>query len=252
MSGLSDHNIKSLPQHLAIIMDGNGRWAKKKGFIRAIGHKNGVDALRNITTASAELGIKYLTVYAFSTENWNRPQSEVKALMTLLVSSLKKELKTLMENNIRLSAIGDTSLLPTKCRRELLEVMEVTKRNQRMTLSLALSYSSRVEMVQCMKKIGQKLIEGDINISDIDETLIENNLFTFGMPDPDLLIRTGGEQRVSNYLLWQIAYCELYFSDKLWPDFDKDDLIQALQDYNKRERRFGKTSEQLHEEEANG
>lgn len=252
MSGLSDHNIDTLPQHLAIIMDGNGRWAKKKGFIRAIGHKNGVDALRNIATASAELGIKYLTVYAFSTENWNRPQSEVKALMTLLVSSLKKELKTLMDNNIRLSAIGDISLLPTKCRRELLEVMETTKRNERMTLSLALSYSSRVEMVQCMKKIGQKLIEGEIKISDIDEALIENNLFTFGMPDPDLLIRTGGEQRVSNYLLWQIAYCELYFSDKLWPEFNKEDLIAALQDYNKRERRFGKISEQLQEEETNG
>lgn len=231
-------------------MDGNGRWAKKRGYIRSMGHQNGVDALRNIATASAELGIKYLTVYAFSTENWNRPKNEVKALMTILVSSLKKELKTLMENNIRLTAIGDISLLPAKCRRELLEVMDATKRNQRMTLSLALSYSSRVEMVHCMKKIGQKLLDGSIKVKDIDEAMIENNLFTLGMPDPDLLIRTGGEKRVSNYLLWQIAYCELYFSDKLWPEFDKDDLIKALEDFNSRERRFGKTSEQLQEEKT--
>lgn len=250
MSNLKNENLKHLPRHLAIIMDGNGRWAKKKGYIRSIGHKNGVDALREITTACAEIGISYLTVYAFSTENWNRPQSEVKALMTLLVSSLKKELSTLMKNNIRLTAIGDISLLPSKCRRELLEVMDQTSRNNRMTLSLALSYSSRVEMVHCMKKIGQKLIDGDINISDIDESLIANNLFTFGMPDPDLLIRTGGEMRVSNYLLWQIAYCELFFSEKLWPDFGKDDLHQALIEYQNRERRFGKTSEQIAEEKV--
>ncbi len=248
MNGKSEHKLKHIPQHLAIIMDGNGRWAKKRGYIRSMGHKNGVDALRNIATYSAEIGIKYLTVYAFSTENWNRPKSEVKALMTLLVSSLKKELETLTKNDIRLTAIGDISLLPAKCRRELLEVMELTKRNQRMTLSLALSYSSRVEMVHCMKKIGQILLDGQIKISDIDEALVENNLFTFGMPDPDLLIRTGGEKRVSNYLLWQIAYCELYFSDKLWPEFEKEDLFRALQDFNRRERRFGKTSEQLQEE----
>lgn len=250
MNNLPNQDLKHLPRHLAIIMDGNGRWAKKKGYIRSIGHRNGVDALREITTACAEIGISYLTVYAFSTENWNRPQSEVKALMTLLVSSLKKELSTLMKNNIRLSAIGDISLLPAKCRRELLEVMDQTSRNSRMTLSLALSYSSRVEMVHCMKKIGQKLIDGDINISDIDESLIANNLFTFGMPDPDLLIRTGGEMRVSNYLLWQIAYCELYFSDKLWPDFGREDLIAALMEYQNRERRFGKTSEQIAEEKV--
>ncbi len=250
MNGKSEHKLKHIPQHLAIIMDGNGRWAKKKGYIRSMGHKNGVDALRNIATYSAELGIKYLTVYAFSTENWSRPKNEVKALMTLLVSSLKKELETLTKNDIRLTAIGDISLLPAKCRRELLEVMERTKRNQRMTLSIALSYSSRVEMVHCMKKIGQKILEGSIKISDIDEALIENNLFTFGMPDPDLLIRTGGEKRVSNYLLWQIAYCELYFSDKLWPEFEKEDLRLALQDFSNRERRFGKTSEQLQEEKT--
>ncbi|MCC5916152.1 MAG: isoprenyl transferase [Cryomorphaceae bacterium] len=249
MSRKPKTNKKHLPSHLAIIMDGNGRWAKKKGYVRSIGHKNGVDALREITTACAEIGIKFLTVYAFSTENWNRPKSEVKALMTLLVSSLKKELKTLMKNDVRLSAIGDISLLPAKCRRELLEVMDMTKDNQRMVLSLALSYSSRVEMVQCMKKIGQKLLENQISISDIDEALVRNNLFTFGMPDPDLLIRTGGEQRVSNYLLWQIAYCELYFSEKLWPEFTREDLMIALEDFEQRERRFGKTSEQIAQEE---
>jgi undecaprenyl diphosphate synthase len=248
MSDKNKNSLLRIPRHLAIIMDGNGRWAKKKGFIRSIGHKNGVDTLREITTACAELGVSYLTVYAFSTENWSRPQSEVKALMTLLVSSLKKELSTLMKNEIRLSAIGDISLLPSKCRRELLEVMDKTAQNGRMTLSLALSYSSRIEMVHCMKKIGQKLIEGQITISDIDESLIANNLFTFGMPDPDLLIRTGGEMRVSNYLLWQIAYCELYFSDKLWPEFTREDLENALIDYQNRERRFGKTSEQIAEE----
>ncbi|TVQ80347.1 MAG: isoprenyl transferase [Flavobacteriales bacterium] len=248
MSDKNNNSLLRIPRHLAIIMDGNGRWAKKKGFIRSIGHKNGVDTLREITTACAELGVSYLTVYAFSTENWSRPQSEVKALMTLLVSSLKKELTTLMKNEIRLSAIGDISLLPAKCRRELLEVMDKTAQNGRMTLSLALSYSSRIEMVHCMKKIGQKLIEGQITISDIDESLIANNLFTFGMPDPDLLIRTGGEMRVSNYLLWQIAYCELYFSDKLWPEFTREDLENALIDYQNRERRFGKTSEQIAEE----
>ena len=250
MSGKSKNKVNYIPEHIAIIMDGNGRWAKKKGYIRSIGHKNGVDTLRDITTASAEIGIKFLTVYAFSTENWSRPKNEVKALMTLLVSSLKRELTTLMKNDIRLSAIGDISLLPAKCRRELMEVMEHTKKNQRMTLSLALSYSSRVEMVHCMKKIGQKLLDGQIKITDIDEAMIENNLFTFGMPDPDLLIRTGGEQRVSNYLLWQIAYCELYFSDKLWPDFTRDDLVNALEDFENRERRFGKTSEQIAAEEA--
>lgn len=234
-----------LPEHLAIIMDGNGRWAKKKGFLRSIGHRNGVDALRKIATASAQLGIRYLTVYAFSSENWNRPKAEVNALMSLLVSSLKKELKTLTENEISLNSIGSLENLPAKCQRELNEVIQKTANNKRMTLTLALSYGSKEEITEAMKQIAAEIADGLIQIENINESLIASRLYTAGMPDPDLLIRTGGEKRVSNYLLWQIAYSEFYFTPKLWPDFDEEDLYESILSYQERERRFGKISEQI-------
>lgn len=236
---------QKLPAHVAIIMDGNGRWAKKKGFLRSIGHENGVNTLRRIATAAAKLGIRYLTVYAFSSENWNRPKSEVNALMSLLVSSLRKELKTLTENEIQLQAIGRMDSLPGKCQRELNEVIHKTANYGRMTLTLALSYGSKEELTSATRQIAQKLKEGKIKADEIDESLIEAHLYTTGMPDPDLLIRTGGEKRISNYLLWQIAYSELYFTPKLWPDFDEDDLYEAILSYQDRERRFGKISEQI-------
>lgn len=234
-----------VPQHIAIIMDGNGRWAKKKGLLRAVGHENGVDALRKIATASARAGVKFLTVYAFSSENWNRPKSEVNALMTLLVSSLRKELKTLNDNNIRLEAIGKLDNLPNKCRRELSEVMHKTREHEHMTLTLALSYGSKEELVEATRAIARKAQAGELDPDEIDPELIQAHLYTAQMPDPDLLIRTSNEYRISNYLLWQIAYSELYFTPKLWPDFDEDDLYQAIVDYQRRERRFGKISEQL-------
>ncbi len=243
---LKEQLIKErLPQHLAVIMDGNGRWAKGRGFLRVIGHENGVDALRRTATTSAELGIKYLTVYAFSSENWNRPKSEVNALMTLLVSSLKNELKTLTDNKIRLNAIGNLDSLPAKCYRELMEVMEKTKSHDHMTLTLALSYGSKEEITKAVRAIAQEVADGSLSPQDITEATVEQNLFTAGMPDPDLLIRTSGENRISNFMLWQIAYSELFFSDKLWPDFKEEDLYAALIDYQKRERRFGKISEQI-------
>lgn len=234
-----------LPTHIAIIMDGNGRWAKNKGFLRALGHENGVDALRKIATASARLGIKFLTVYAFSSENWNRPKAEVNALMALLVSSLKKELKTLGKNDISLNAIGNIPSLPSKCRQELDEVIHKTSGNTRMRLTLALSYGSKEEMTRAVRKVAHEVASGKLKEEDITEEVFEKHLDTADMPDPDLLIRTGSEQRVSNYLLWQIAYSELYFSSKLWPDFDEEDLYQAINDYQNRERRFGKISEQI-------
>ena len=235
-----------MPNHIAVIMDGNGRWAKKKGFYSRIkGHENGVNALRELTTSAAELGIGYLTVYAFSTENWNRPKAEVKALMGLLVSTLKSELPTLQKNKIRLNTIGDIDTLPKKAFRELQEVIEATKGNNHLVLTLALSYSSKTEIIQAVRHIGEKIKSGKLNPEDIDETLFEKHLYTNDLPDPDLLIRTSGEFRISNYLLWQIAYAELYFSDTLWPDFTREDLYSAISSYQKRERRFGKTSEQL-------
>lgn len=237
--------LKSIPRHVAIIMDGNGRWAKKKGFLRALGHENGVDALRRIATAAAEVNIEYLTVYAFSSENWNRPRAEVKALMSLLVSSLKKELKTLNENQIRLKAIGDTTSLPKDCQSELAEVMELTKHHKHMTLTLALSYGSREELSQAARKLAIEVAEGKRSAESINEEALSEKLYTADMPDPDLLIRTSNEYRISNYLLWQIAYSELFFSPKLWPDFQADDLYEAVLDFQNRERRFGKTSEQL-------
>jgi undecaprenyl diphosphate synthase len=238
-------NKEKLPNHLAIIMDGNGRWAKQQGLLRIIGHENGTKSVRQTVEASAELGIKHLTLYAFSTENWNRPKLEVQTLMKLLVKALKKEMKTLQENNIKLSAIGCLNDLPKKAHRELLDVIEKTRDNSNMTLTLALSYGSREEIVNVIKELSLKVKNNIISAESIDESIINNHLYTQDLPDVDLLIRTSGEQRISNFLLWQIAYAELYFTDILWPDFKKEDLYEALINYQNRERRFGKTSEQL-------
>ncbi|HEX9825968.1 MAG TPA: isoprenyl transferase [Flavobacteriaceae bacterium] len=234
-----------LPNHLAIIMDGNGRWAKQKGMLRIFGHENGTKSVRDVVEASAELGIKCLTLYAFSTENWKRPKKEVQTLMNLLVTSLKQEIKTLQDNNIKLSAIGCLEDLPKKAHRELFEVIEKTKNNTRMTLTLALSYGSREELVNVIKELANKVKNNIISYENIDESIINKHLYTRKLPDVDLLIRTSGEQRISNFLLWQIAYAELYFTDTLWPDFKRNDLYEALINYQHRERRFGKTSEQL-------
>jgi len=234
-----------LPNHLAIIMDGNGRWAKQKGFFRSIGHENGTKAVRSVVEACAELPIPYLTLYAFSTENWNRPKLEVDTLMRLLVSSLKKEIETLQKNQIKLNAIGNLEALPSKALRELRSVMEQTADNERMTLTLALSYGSREEITKTIKEISLKVKNNLISPTDIDESYINNHLYTRDLPDVDLLIRTSGEQRISNFLLWQIAYAELYFTSTLWPDYRKEHLFEAILNYQNRERRFGKTSEQL-------
>jgi undecaprenyl diphosphate synthase len=234
-----------LPKHIAVIMDGNGRWAKQKGKLRVFGHQNGVLAVRDTVEAAAELGIQYLTLYAFSTENWKRPKFEVNALMELLVSTIRKESKTLTDNDIRLQTIGDTESLPAGCRRELQEAIDLTAGNRRMTLILALSYSSKWEILKAVKDIASKVANKEISVNNIDESLFNSFLCTANFPDPELLIRTSGEQRISNFLLWQIAYSELYFSDKLWPDFRRDDLYEAILDFQGRERRFGKTSEQI-------
>jgi undecaprenyl diphosphate synthase len=234
-----------LPQHLAIIMDGNGRWAKQKGMVRVLGHENGTKSVRRVVEASAELGLKHLTLYAFSTENWHRPKLEVQTLMKLLVRSLKKEIKTLQDNNIKLQAIGHLEDLPKTVHQELLHVIEETKNNHHMTLTLALSYGSRWEIVKAFKDISIKVKNNIISEDDIDESIINKHLYTRDLPDVDLLIRTSGEHRISNFLLWQIAYAELYFTDVLWPDFTKENLYEAILNYQNRERRFGKTSEQL-------
>ncbi len=235
----------NIPQHVAIIMDGNGRWAKKQGLFRSVGHEKGTKAVREAVESSAEIGVKYLTLYAFSTENWNRPKLEVDTLMRLLVTSLKKEIKTLQENNIKLNAIGNLQSLPEKARKELLEVIEKTKSNDHMTLTLALSYGSREELIKTIEEISIKVKNGVISPHLINESVINEHLYTKNLPDVDLLIRTSGEKRISNFLLWQIAYAELYFTEILWPDFRKEHLFEAIYNYQKRERRFGKTSEQL-------
>ncbi len=245
MSEQLNINKDKLPQHVAIIMDGNGRWAKEKGKLRVFGHQNGVKAVRDTVESAAELGIKHLTLYAFSTENWNRPKFEVNALMELLVSTINKETKTLMENNIRLNAIGDLKSLPSSCYRELQEAIKKTENNTRMTLHLALSYSSRWEITNAVKQIAEKVKNAELSVDEINDATIDEYLTTKGIPDPELLIRTSGEHRISNFLLWQIAYAELYFTDKLWPDFRKEDLYEAIIDFQSRERRFGKTSEQV-------
>ena len=245
MSSKDDILNHPLPKHIAIIMDGNGRWAKSKGKIRAFGHENGTKSVRTTVENCVQLGIEHLTLYAFSTENWKRPKLEVKTLMRLLISSLKKEIKTLQKNNIRLNAIGDIKTLPTKVYNELMHVIDATKSNTKMTLNLALSYGSRDELTQMVRKIGEKIKNNIISSEKIDESVINQHLYTRNLPDVDLLIRTSGEQRLSNFLLWQIAYAELYFTEVFWPDFSDEDLYKAIASYQKRERRFGKTSEQL-------
>ena len=234
-----------VPRHVAIIMDGNGRWAKLKGKPRIFGHKNGVNSVKQVIEGSVEIGVEFLTLYAFSTENWNRPKLEVKTLMALLVSSLKKELKTLQKNNIKLNAIGSIENLPAQAQDELFEVINKTKNNTALTLTLALSYGSREEIVNVIKNLSEKVVNNSLSIEEINEKIINNHLYTFSLPDVDLMIRTSGEKRISNFLLWQIAYAELYFCSTLWPDFKKEDLFKAIIDYQKRERRFGKTSEQI-------
>ncbi|AOR28094.1 UDP pyrophosphate synthase [Formosa sp. Hel1_33_131] len=246
MSLKSKIHSENLPKHIAIIMDGNGRWAKEKGFLRVFGHENGTKSVKTTVESCAELGIENLTLYAFSTENWNRPKLEVKTLMQLLISSLKKEMNTLQKNSIRLNAIGNLEHLPARVRKELLHVIDETKNNTRMTLTLALSYGSRDELVNATKQICDKVKNNIISVENIDETLINQHLYTQNLPDVDLLIRTSGEKRISNFLLWQIAYAELYFTDVYWPDFTNENLYEAIINYQKRERRFGKTSEQLH------
>ena len=241
-----DHiDSSKLPNHVAIIMDGNGRWAKQKGLMRVLGHESGTKAVRETVEACAEIGIKHLTLYAFSTENWNRPKLEVQTLMKLLVKSLKKEIKTLQDNKIKLTAIGSLKDLPKKAYEELEFVKEKTKNNTHMTLNLALSYGSREELVNVVKELSVKVKNNIISSESIDESIINKHLYTQDLPDVDLLIRTSGEQRISNFLLWQIAYAELYFTDIFWPDFKKENLVEAIKDYQNRERRFGKTSEQL-------
>lgn len=243
---LKDSIIKErLPKHIAIIMDGNGRWAKKQGNARIFGHKNAMNAVRDVCEACAELGVGYLTLYAFSTENWNRPKMEVSALMDLLVSAINTETDTLIKNNIRLNAIGRLSDLPEKVRTNLAEAIDKTKGNTGLTLSLALSYSSKVEIVEAVQRLAQDVKDGKMPVGNIDGGVISQYLYTRGMPDPDLLIRTSGELRISNFMLWQLAYSELYFTPTLWPDFDKEELYKAIVDYQQRERRFGMTSEQI-------
>nr|WP_315173512.1 isoprenyl transferase [uncultured Flavobacterium sp.] len=245
MDLLQQIDKKRLPKHLAIIMDGNGRWAKKQGFLRAFGHESGTKSVKKIIQASAELGINNLTLYAFSTENWNRPKLEVDTLMKVLINALKKEVDTLQNNNIKLNAIGNLELLPKTAQKQLLEVINLTKDNTLMTLTLALSYGSREELTNAVRIISEKVKNNIISIDAIDDSIINEHLYTHNLPDVDLVIRTSGEHRISNFLLWQIAYAELYFTDILWPDFKEEDLYEAILSYQKRERRFGKTSEQI-------
>ena len=240
-------DLKRLPKHIAIIMDGNGRWATNRGEMRVFGHQNGVESVRQASTTAAELGVEYLTLYAFSTENWKRPKCEVDALMSLLVHSLSSELGTLMDNNIRLRAIGNINMLQPDCYRQLLETMEKTQNNDRMDLILALNYSGRWELSNAAAKIAADAKAGILDPEKIDQEVFEKYLETHDIPDPELLIRTSGEFRISNFLLWQTAYTELYFTSKLWPDFRENDLYEAILDYQNRERRFGMISEQINQ-----
>jgi len=235
----------ALPQHIAVIMDGNGRWARTKGNDRIFGHRSAIKAVRDTTEGCAELGVKYLTLYAFSTENWNRPKSEVLALMTLLVDTIRKETKTLTDNDIRLRAIGEVERLPEGCQRNLRETMDLTANNQRMTLTLALSYGARADMTSAVQRLAAEAKAGTLDPRSITPEMISQALSTAYLPDPELMIRTSGEHRISNFLLWEMAYTEIYFTPKFWPDFRRDDLYQAILDYQKRERRFGKISEQI-------
>lgn len=246
MSQLLDRIDKSkVPQHLAVIMDGNGRWATAKGLLRTAGHEQGVKTVEEVIEGCGKLGIQYLTLYAFSTENWNRPKLEVKTLMQLLVYNLKKELKRFMEKEVRLNTIGNVDMLPKNVQKKLAEVKDATQNNTKLILTLALSYGSREELVNSIKEICTKVKNNIISVENIDEVVINEHLYTQNLPDVDLLIRTSGEQRISNFLLWQIAYAELYFTEVLWPDFKKEHLFEAILNYQQRERRFGKTSEQI-------
>jgi len=235
----------NLPVHVAIIMDGNGRWAKSKGLPRVAGHREGINSVKEIVETSTKLGIKYLTLYTFSKENWKRPKSEVSALMKLLLKTVKKEIYTMLKNNVRLKTIGNLEDLPNTTRNEIIEAMERTKNNTGLTLNLALSYSGRLEIINTIKTIAQKVKNKEILINHINEDLVSEHLYTSQIPDPDLLIRTSGESRISNFLLWQLAYTEIYFTDVLWPEFRKKNLYEAVIDYQSRERRFGKVSEQI-------
>lgn len=235
----------NIPEHIAIIMDGNGRWAKQNGKARVFGHQNGVKSVRSVTEGAAEIGVKYLTLYAFSTENWNRPKAEVMALMELLVSTIAKETKTLNKNNIRLDAIGDLESLPSRCQKELSKAIENTSENSGMTLVLALSYSSRWEILNAVNSLLKDVKSSQLKDREVTEELFKSYLCTAKIPDPEFIIRTSGEHRISNFLLWQAAYAEFYFTDILWPDFRKENLWEAIYDFQQRERRFGKTSEQL-------
>ncbi|MCG1035877.1 isoprenyl transferase [Polaribacter sargassicola] len=240
-------NLQKVPNHVAVIMDGNGRWAKGKGMNRIFGHRNALTAIRQIADASSEIGVKFLTMYAFSTENWKRPKIEVDALMSLLISTLKKELPEFQRKNVKVNAIGNLTSLPKNAQKVLEHVIESTKNNTKITLTFALSYGSREEIVNAIKNISKKVVNKELNIEEIDEKTINNHLYTFNLPDVDLMIRTSGEQRISNYLLWQMAYAELYFTDILWPDYREEHYYDAIIEYQNRERRFGKTSEQITE-----
>lgn len=246
MASFKEHiDFNNLPRHIAVIMDGNGRWAKKKGALRIFGHRNAVQAVRDVTEGCGEIGIQYLTLYAFSTENWGRPKAEIDGLMELLVNTLKQEIKTLMDNQVKLITIGETSHLPVECQKNLQWAKETTQHNSGLKLILALSYSGRWELVEAVKSIVANIQSGKVKETEINENLINQHLQTAGIPDPELLIRTSGEMRISNFLLWQIAYTELYITPTLWPDFRKENLYEAIWAYQQRERRFGKTSEQL-------
>jgi len=245
MNILESIDRSKLPKHIAIIMDGNGRWAKERGQDRVYGHHEGVISVREIVNVSAEIGIQYLTLYAFSAENWNRPKAEVDALMELLVNTIRKEIEELKKNNVRLHIIGDFASLPAICRKELNEATEMTAENTGLNLILALSYSSRQEIVEAAKHIAEKVATGELKPEDINCDVFQNHLYTANFPDPELMIRTSGEYRISNYLLYQLAYAELYFTSVHWPDFRKNNLYEALLNYQQRERRFGKTSEQI-------
>ena len=240
-------NLQRVPKHVAIIMDGNGRWATGKGMSRVFGHRNALTAVRESIESAAQIGVKAITLYAFSTENWNRPKLEVDALMSLLVNSLKKELITFQKNGVIVNAIGNIENLPNKAKKALNDVIIKTKDNSKIVMTLALSYGSREEIVNAIKNISKKVVNKELSVKEIDENIINNHLYTFNLPEVDLMIRTSGEKRLSNFLLWQMAYAELYFTDVLWPDFRKEDFYDAIIDYQNRERRFGKTSEQITE-----
>lgn len=245
MSFKQDINLEKLPKHIAIIMDGNGRWAQERGKDRLFGHLHGVESVRDIVEGSAELGVKFLTLYAFSTENWDRPQQEVVGLMELLVETIKKEVPTLNKNNIKLNVIGDIHLLPANAQKELDEAIYQTSKNEGLNLIMALSYSSRWEIVNATKSIAQDVLDGKLKAEEINQEIFNSYLSTKSFPDPELLIRTSGEYRISNFLLYQIAYAELYFTEVLWPDFRKHHLHEAILNYQQRERRFGKTGDQI-------